>query len=71
MPQKIYTIAGPKFGSEEGSVMIIKMALYGLKSSRAIFCAKLAKVIYELEYRPSLEDLDVWMRLVVKQNKFK
>ena len=36
--------------------MIIKMASYGLKSSGAIFCAKFAKVIYELEYRPSLAD---------------
>ena len=51
--------------------MIIQMALYGLKSSGASFHAKLAKMIYELEYRSSLADSDVWMRHVVKQNKLK
>jgi hypothetical protein len=33
--EKIYIIAGPEFGSEAGSVMVIKKALYGLKSSGA------------------------------------
>ena len=27
----IWITAGPKFGSEEGSIMVVKMALYGLK----------------------------------------
>ena len=64
--EKIYTIAGPEFGSEEGSVMIIKMALYGLKPSGAAFRSKLANVIYELGYRSSLADPDVWMRPAIK-----
>ena len=59
--EKIYTIAGPEFGSEEGSTMIVKMALYGLKSSGAAFRSKLANVIYDLEYRPSMADPDVWI----------
>ena len=29
--EKICAIAGPELGSEEGSLMIVKMALYGLK----------------------------------------
>ena len=34
--EKIWTVAGPEFGAtEQGSVMIIKKALYGLKSSGA------------------------------------
>ena len=28
--EKVYTIAGLEFGSEAGSIMIIKRALYGL-----------------------------------------
>jgi len=60
--EKIYTIAGPEFGSEEGSIMIVTMALYGLKSSGAAFRSKLANVIYDLKYRPSLADPDVWLR---------
>ena len=40
--EKIWTIAGPELGSEEGRLMIVKMALYDLKSSGAAFRAKLA-----------------------------
>ena len=32
--KKIWTLAGTEFGSEEGTMMIVKMVLYGLKSSR-------------------------------------
>ena len=35
--ERIYTIAGPEFGSEAGSVMVIRKALYELKSSGAAF----------------------------------
>ena len=35
--EKIYVIAGPEFGSEEGKVMIVRKALYGLKTSGAAF----------------------------------
>ena len=69
--EKIYTIAGPEFGSEEGSVMLVKMALYGLKSSGAAFRSKLANVIYEMGYRPSLADPDVWMRPGTKVDGFR
>ena len=57
--EKIYTIAGSEFRSEEGSIMIVTMALYGSKSSGAAFGSKLANVIYDLKYRPSLADPDV------------
>ena len=67
--EKIYTVAGPEFGSEEGSIMIVEMALYGLKSSGAAFRSKLAGVLHdELDYRPSLADPDVWMRPATKPN---
>ena len=59
--EKVYTITGPEFGSEEGSIMIIKMVLYGLKSSGAAFRSKLASVIWEMGYRPTLGDPDVWI----------
>ena len=64
--EKIYTVAGPEFGSEEGCVMVVEMALYGLKSSGAAFRSKLAKVLYEMNYRASLADPDVWMRPATK-----
>ena len=68
--EKIYTIAGPEFGSEQGKVMVIKMALYGLKSSGAAFRAKLAGVLCDMGYRPSLADPDVWLRAATKPDGF-
>ena len=46
--------------------MIVKMALYGLKSSGAAFRAKLAGVLHDIGYTPSKADPDVWIRLAVK-----
>jgi hypothetical protein len=46
--------------------MIVKMALYGLKSSGAAFRSKLAGVLHDMNYRPSLADPDVWMRAATK-----
>ena len=48
--EKIYFIAGPEFGSEQGSIMIIRKALYGLKSSGAAFRAHLAETLYDIGY---------------------
>ena len=68
--ERIYTIAGPEFGHEEGTLFIVKQALYGLKSSGAAFRAKLANVLYEANFRPSRADPDVWLRPAVKPNGF-
>jgi len=38
--ERIYTIAGPEFQSDAGKVMIVKIALYDLKSSGAAFRSK-------------------------------
>ena len=35
--ERIWTRAGPEFGSEQGAAMIVRKALYGLKSSGAAF----------------------------------
>ena len=69
--EKIWTVAGPEFGSEKGSIMLIKMALYGLKSSGAAFRAKLAGVLHDCGYTPSKADPDVWLRPAVKPCGFK
>ena len=63
--ENIWTRAGPEFGSEEGTIMIVKMALYGLKSSGAAFRAKLAGVQHNIGYTPSKADPDVWIRPAV------
>ena len=64
--EKIWTRAGPEFGSDEGSVMIIARALYGLKSSGAAFRSLLANRLYEIGYKPTKGDPDVWIRPAVK-----
>eukprot|EP00934_Nitzschia_sp_Nitz4_P008349 Nitzschia sp. Nitz4//scaffold712_size1567//12//1007//NITZ4_009323-RA/size1567-processed-gene-0.1-mRNA-1//-1//CDS//3329557200//8339//frame0 len=69
--KKIFTRAGPEFGSKEGKIMIVKMALYGLKSSGAAFHAKLAQALHDMQFRPSNADPDVWLRPAVKPNGFK
>ena len=51
--EKIWTVAGPEFGSEEGKTMLVVRALYGLKSSGAAFRALLEEVLYDMGYRPS------------------
>ena len=50
--EKIWTIAGPEFGSEKGTPMVIRKALYGLKSSGAAFRAHLAETLYNIGFRP-------------------
>ena len=44
--ENIWTIACPEFGSEEGSLIIVKTALYSLKSSGAAFRDNLAGVLH-------------------------
>ena len=64
--EKIWTVAGPEFVPEEVSMMIVKMALYGLKSSGAAFRSKLAGVLRDIQYYPTKADPDVWIRPAVK-----
>jgi len=65
--EKLWTVAGPEFGSE-GSVMIIMRALYGLKSSGAAWRSTLAVTKGTLGYRPTQADPDVWIKQATKQD---
>ena len=68
--ERVWTVAGPEFGSEAGSNMIIVRALYGLKSSGAAFRAFLAENLYDQGYRASKADPDVWLRPATKPDGF-
>ena len=68
--EMIWTVAGPEFGSGIGKIFIIKMALYSLKSSGAVFCSLLAETLHKLNYVPSKADPDVYIRPAVKPNGF-
>ena len=60
--EKIWTIAGPEFGSDQGQVMLIVQALYGLKSSGAAWHKTFADEIHLIGFVPSKADLDIWIR---------
>ena len=58
--EKIWTYAGPEFGSEQGSIMFVRKALCGLKSSGAAFRAHLAETLHDIGFHPTRADPDVW-----------
>jgi len=66
--EKLWTVAGPEFGSDKGSVMIIARALYGLKSSGAAWRSSLAETMEALGYRPTQADPDVWIKQAYKRS---
>ena len=66
--EKLWTVAGPEFGSDKGSVMIIARALYGLKSSGAAWRSTLAQTMEIMGYRPTQADPDVWTKRASKED---
>ena len=68
--QKIWTYAGPGFGSKAGSIMIVKKALSGLKSSGAAFRTHLVETLHDLGFIPVRADPDVWRYPAVKTDGF-
>ena len=50
--------------------MLITCALYGLKTSNASFRYYLAETLCELDYTPTKDDPDVWLRKAVKADVF-
>ena len=69
--EKIWTVAGSEFGSEQGSVMLIVRALYGLKSSGAAWAATFAQSLRDLGYKQCQADPNVWLKVGVKPCGFK
>jgi hypothetical protein len=67
--EKLYCYAGKEFGPDEaGSLMVIKRALYGLKSSGAAYWSHFATTLLEMGFISSKVDPDVWLRPAVKEN---
>ena len=67
--EKIWTYVGPEFGSERGQPMIIRKALYGLKSSGVAFRAHLVETLHEIGFKPKKADPDVWIHPAVKSDR--
>ena len=66
--ENIWTIAGLDLGKEAGSIIIIKMALYGLKSSCPAFRLKLLGVLHGIYYDPTKANPYVWIRPAINPN---
>ncbi len=66
--EKIYTVLGPEFGSDEGKTAIVVRALYGLKSAGASFRNHLADCMRHLGFTPCLADPDLWMLATEKED---
>jgi hypothetical protein len=68
--EKTWTIAGSEFGSEAGTIFIVKKALYGLKSAGAAIRSLLADTLVDTGYQPTKADPDVWIRPAEKADGF-
>ena len=54
--------SGPKFGNLEGKLLVVKMVLYGLKSTVAVFRAFLVEILDDVGFRSSITNPNIWMR---------
>jgi len=68
--ERIWTTAGKEFGSDEGSIMLIVQALYGLKTSGTAWHNTFAQKLMEMGYTSTKADPDVWIRPATKPDGF-
>jgi len=68
--EKIWTRARKEFGSNEGCIMIIVRALYGLKTSGVAWRVTFAEKLTERGYKSTKANPDVWIQKSVKPNGF-
>ena len=66
--EKVYTILGPEFVTDEGKMVIIVRELYRLNSSGAYFQNHLVKSMQLMGYKPCLTDPDLWTRQMNRSN---
>ncbi len=60
--EKIWFEGGVETGEDQGKVLIVTRALYGLKSSGAAWRADLAASLRDMKFISSQADPDVWIR---------
>jgi hypothetical protein len=60
--EKVYIEAGPEFGERYCHFLIVRKALYGLRSSGARWHDKLSDCLRELGFFPCKAEPDIWMR---------
>ena len=55
-------MAGPEFGDIEGHVLIVRKALYGLKSSGKMWGERCADIFRSIGFTPTRTQDDIWIR---------
>jgi hypothetical protein len=60
--ERCYCRAGPEFGDREGCIILIKKALYGLKSSAERWWRHFADSLRALGFKSTRFDRDVWIK---------
>ena len=64
--EKIWTVAGPEFGTDCVAIFLITRALYGLKSAGVAWRAFSAQALTMLSFRSTCRDSDVYIRAQTK-----
>jgi hypothetical protein len=59
--EKIWFKGGIECGANQGKVLIVVCALYGLKSAGASWCATLVQALRDLSFVSTTADPDVWI----------
>ena len=62
--EKVYIGGGPEFRDRGGHVMLIKRALYGLRSSGLMWWDRCSEILSSLGFKGSRAENDIWMRRV-------
>ena len=60
--EKVCIIAGPEFKELEGHLLVVKKALYGLKTSGIRYHERWAEVMISMGFFPCRAEPDIWMR---------
>jgi hypothetical protein len=70
--EKIWFVAGPKFGLRLGTVItVVRRALYGLKSSTsASWRAMFNNLIQDMAFKGSIADPDIYLQTFAKPSGF-
>ena len=69
--EKIWFEGGAECGEDQGKVLVVVRALYGLKSAGSSWRAALAEVIAGIGFESTRADPDVWIRMAVRSDGFK
>ena len=60
--EKVYFVAGPEFGEYEGCILVVRKALYGLKTSGARWHEKFSETLRSMGFTPTKAHSDLWIK---------